>query len=438
MTDDQRALNNDLKKIHKIKIAVIGLGYVGLPLAVQAASRGYDVTGIDIDKNKIKLVNNSSSPINDTDLAKALTKVKITATSDFKTIKDCEIVIICVPTPVYENRHPNYKPLTGAVENLAPYITSDTLIILESTVNPGVCEEVVIPLIKKHTILNTDDILLAHCPERINPGDPKWKVSNIPRVVGANNTKSLDRATKFYESILDASIKKMGSLKEAEAVKVVENSFRNINIAFVNELAQSFDRLGIDVINVINGAATKPFAFIPHFPGCGVGGHCIPVDPYYLIDYAKKNGYSHRFLSLACKVNEEMPEYTVSLLKQELKKVGIKLNGSKIAILGLSYKANIDDTRESPAIRIVDLLEKSKARVSSYDPYVNGQANSKSLEEALSGAAAVILAANHKEFSNLNPDNLLKNNIEILIDGRNFLNKQEFINAGIHYRGIGV
>lgn len=428
-----------MKKVTKPKktLAVVGLGYVGLPLAALAASKGYKVIGIDINSKKVKMVNKGKPPFVDEELEEVLKKVKINATTEYSEIKNADIVVICVPTPVNEDRHPNYEPVKDAVKSVSPFLTKGSLVILESTVNPGVCDEIVIPLIEKTSKFPVGEILLAHCPERINPGDKNWNVSNIPRVVGGFNKESLDKAYKFYRSILSASVRKMNNLKEAEAVKVVENSFRNINIAFVNELAQSFSKLGIDVVNVIEGASTKPFAFMPHFPGCGVGGHCIPVDPYYLIDYAKKNGYSHKFLSLACKVNEHMPDYTVELFKQEMEKQGKRIEGSNVTVLGLSYKADIDDTRESPSYDIINRLKKYGVNVRSFDPYVANGSKTKDLNDALQGSEAVIVATNHKEFLDLKPKKLLENNIKILIDGRNCLVKEDFTGTGIIYRGIG-
>lgn len=399
-----------------VTVAIIGLGYVGLPLARLAARKRYRVFGIDIDSKKVNAIN--------------CRKLGFEASTSFEKVKKANIIIICVPTPVYPNRLPNYEPLENACKSTAPHLTKNDLVILESTVNPGVCENVVLPILG-------NKILLAHCPERINPGDKKWEVHNIPRVLGGLNKKSTEAAYKFYKSILSADIKLMGSLKEAEAVKVVENSFRNINIAFVNELAQSFARLGIDVVNVINGASTKPFSFMAHYPGCGVGGHCIPVDPYYLIDYAKKNGYSHKFLSLAMKINEDMPGYTVSLLKDEFTKFGKKFKGAKIAVLGLSYKADIADTRESPSFAIIDTLRGSGVDVHAYDPYVKNGSCIKNLDDAITGVDAVILATDHEEFKAINPSLLSKKKVKIIIDGRNFLNKDEFAATDISYKGIG-
>ena len=229
----------------------------------------------------------------------------------------------------------------------------------------------------------------------------------------------------------------MGSLKEAEAVKVVENSFRDINIAFVNELAMSFSKLGIDVINVINGAATKPFAFMAHFPGCGVGGHCIPVDPYYLIDYAKQNGFEHDFLELARKINSNMPKFTAEKVVLGLNEIKMAINEAKIAVLGLAYKPNIDDCRESPAFALIKVLEKYGASVVTFDPFVPSRSTAKSLEEALKDASAIVIATCHDQFKNLEPEYLLKNGVKVVVDGRNCLPKEKFVAAGIIYKGVG-
>jgi nucleotide sugar dehydrogenase len=310
---------------------------------------------------------------------------------------------------------------------------------LESTVNPGVCDELVLPLLEEQTGLKGGvDFYLAHCPERINPGDKNWNVTNIPRVVGGLGQASLDKAVAFYTSIISAPIKPMASLKEAEAVKVVENSFRNLNIAFVNELAVSFAKLGIDVVKVIDGASTKPYAFMAHYPACGIGGHCIPVDPYYLIDYSKrKSGFDHPLLSLACKTNEAMPEYTVSLVESGLQQSGQSLEGEKVAVLGLAYKADIDDCRESPAFEIIQSLRNKKAQVVSYDPHVPDQSDVTSLEAALESAVAVVVATNHQEFKHLRGSDFANYGVKVVVDGKNCLDKADIQAAGLHYRGMG-
>ena len=420
-------------------VAVIGLGYVGLPLALLAAKKGYKVIGIDINEQKVELVNNHLSPFTDEAVQEDLKTTSLTATTDFAVAKEADIIVICVPTPVYENRLPNYEPVEGACRGIAPYLGKGQLVILESTVNPGVCEEIILPIFERERELKAGkDFLLAHCPERINPGDRKWNVSNIPRVVGGLDKVSLEKALDFYQSIITAEIRPMGSLKEAEAVKVVENSFRNVNIAFVNELARSFARLGIDVVNVIDGAATKPFAFMPHYPGCGVGGHCIPVDPYYLIDYAKKkNGFSHCFLALACKTNEDMPEYTAELVEKGLKAREREIKGTKVSVLGLAYKAGIGDCRESPSFEIIKALKNKGAQVVAYDPYVPEKSDVSKLEDALEGSEAVVIATNHALFGGIRAYEFVNHGVKVVVDGRNCLDKTEMKSAGLYYAGIG-
>lgn len=426
--------NNSVQKT----IAVVGLGYVGLPLAILASLKGYKVIGIDRDIKKIELLKERKSPFFDEEISAFLKKSDLETSVDFSKIKQADIVIICVPTPVYADHTPNLEPVESACGSIAGLIKKGQLIILESTVNPGVSESVVLPILEKGSGLKAGrDFYLAHCPERINPGDKKWTVKNIPRVVGGLEKNSLQKAVSFYESIISAPIKPMGSLKEAESVKVVENSFRDINIAFVNELARSFSRLGIDVVNVINGASTKPFAFMAHYPGCGVGGHCIPVDPYYLIEYAKKNGFNHDFLSLARKINNGMPKFAVELLAKGLNEKKIAVNGTKVAVLGLAYKPEIGDCRESPTFGIINCLKDYGAKVFVFDPFVLDKSTVKNLDQALTGAKAVIVATAHKEFKKITPEYLRKKGIKVIIDGRNCLDKEKFIKAGIIYKGIG-
>ncbi|MDQ3123746.1 MAG: nucleotide sugar dehydrogenase [bacterium] len=421
------------------KVAIIGLGYVGLPLALLAESKGYEVIGIDLSKTKLKKLQNHL-PVIDDDLAnKQLRGTKMIFTDDFTKLENASIAIVCVPTPVDVMKNPDLRPVKGASINAAKHLRPGSLLIIESTINPGVCDEVIIPLIEAetdHIVGNT--LHIAHCPERINPGDPKWHVGNINRVLGANSDKSLDIAYEFYNTIIDAQIKKMGNIKEAEACKIVENSFRDINIAFVNELAMSFDKLGINVNNVIDGAATKPFAFMAHYPGIGVGGHCIPVDPYYLIEYAKYNGFEHKFLSLARNINESMPVYSVTRLEEALiEKTGKTLEGAKVAVLGLSYKANVADDRESPAYVVINTLQKRGAEVTTYDPYILEKSDAKTLDEAIKNKNAIILVTSHKEFLNITPDKIM--GLSVFLDGRNAVNdKKSFTDAGITYMGIGI
>lgn len=426
-----------MKKINK-NIAVVGLGYVGLPLALLASRKGYDVYGIDLDEEKVSKINKRQSPFLSEEIEKEIKKTKIKATTDFGVLSECNIVIICVPTPVNEDKSPNFIPVEKACESIAPFIKKGTLVVLESTVNPGVCEGIVIPIVEKGSNLKAGkDFYVAHCPERINPGDKKWSVENINRVLGSLEKKGLKIAYDFYSSIIKGQIYIMGNLKEAEAVKIIENSFRDVNIAFVNELAMSFSKFGIDVVNVIKGASTKPFSFLAHFPGCGVGGHCIPVDPYYLIESAKQNGFNHEFLSLARKINNGMPKYTVDVLTRAIKKSGLKSQGSKIAVLGVAYKADIGDDRESPSHEIIEEAKKMGYEVKIFDPYVPLKSNVRNLDEAMQDVSAVIVATNHAQFAKLLPSYFVKRGVGIVIDGRNCLDKDKFLKSKIMYRGIG-
>ncbi|OGI16391.1 MAG: hypothetical protein A3J63_01765 [Candidatus Moranbacteria bacterium RIFCSPHIGHO2_02_FULL_40_12b] len=421
----------------KQTVCVIGLGYVGLPLAVQCALRGFRVFGLDTDRGKINKIKAGAAPIGDKFLAENLTRAKIEATTDAKVIKKSEIAIICVPTPVDKTYYPDLNPIKKAAISIAKNLKKGQLIIVESTINPGVCEEVIEPIFAKAGYKIGRDYQLSHCPERINPGDEKWNVANIPRVAGSFTKKGLAMTIKFYKKIIDAEIYPMKSIREAEAVKIVENSFRDINIAFVNELAKSFDQLGIDVVDVIKGASTKPFAFMPHWPSCGVGGHCIPVDPYYLIERAKANGFDHEFLKIARKINNSMPEYTVELLRCYLNREKMALKDTAVGILGISYKANVADLRESPVIKIKKFLEKYGANIFMFDPYISNMSNVKNLEELLKKSTVIILATDHDEFKKIDPKDFKKNKIKIIIDGKNCLNKEEIKKCGIIYKGIG-
>tara|TARA_Y100000031_G_scaffold103001_1_gene112950 strand:- start:527 stop:1792 length:1266 start_codon:yes stop_codon:yes gene_type:complete len=416
-------------------VAIVGLGYVGLPLACLCAEKGLEVHGIDIDKNRLSLIEKGTSPIDDPELNKAVKKLKdkIKTSNDFSTIKNSPVIVVCVPTPVDNNHTPNLKPLIDACESISKNFDDDSLIIIESTIFPGTTEEIALPILKK----SNKNFYLAHCPERIDPGNKKYTIKNLPRVVAGVDGDSTKKASEFYKKIIDAEITELSSVKAAEATKIMENTFRDINIAFINEMAMSFDKAGIDILEVIKGASTKPFAFMPHYPGTGVGGHCIPVDPYYLIEKAKQIGFSHKFLSLAREINNNMPQYTIELLESELKKSNINIKGAKVGILGIAYKADVDDIRESPALKVIEILKEKKAELFVFDPYVKEKSNVKDLNELLEKSDYLILATDHKEFKNLNPEELKNNNIKIIIDGRNCLDKEEIKSLGIKYHGIG-
>ncbi len=419
-------------------IAIVGLGYVGLPLAIRCVERGYDVIGIDLDQKKISQIKRGKSPFKEKFVENRRTFMKkIRASSNGALIRKADIAIVCVPTPVNEQFFPILEPIRSATEVIVKNHKKGQLVIIESTINPGVCEEVVEPMFSEAGLKEGKDYFLAHCPERIDPGNEKWDVTNIPRVVGSMSKKGLKMAQAFYETIIDGTIKPMKSIREAEAVKVVENSFRDINIAFVNELAQSFDQMDIDVKDVIDGAATKPFAFMPHYPSRGVGGHCIPVDPYYLIERAKQHGFDHKFLRTAREINNYMPKYTVEVLQDVLNEVGLAMKDLAIGVMGLSYKANIDDLRESPSIKIMKELKKKKAKVIAFDPYINSMSNVKNTEELLRRSQALILITQHNEFLNIDPGEYKKHNIKVIIDGMNCLDGAKIKRLGIKYHGIG-
>jgi nucleotide sugar dehydrogenase len=426
---------------NKQKVCVVGLGYVGLPLAIRAAERGYDVYGLDTDQRKIKIINDGRSPFMDEYVSENINKFKVKAVTDKRIIKKSDIILICVPTPVDEKFYPILDPVINASRIVAQNLKKGALVVLESTVNPGVSEEVVRPIFEKEGLKVGKDVFIAHCPERINPGKDSiskgYDVRNIPRVVGSFERIGLTKAKKFYENIIDAQIMAMGSIREAEAVKIMENSFRDVNIAFVNELAKSFDKMDIDIINVIKGASTKPYAFMAHWPSRGVGGHCIPVDPYYLIEKAKENDFDHKFLRTARTINNSMPGYTVDLLQAKMNEIKKALKGSNIGIMGLSYKADVGDLRESPAVKIVKILKERGAFLHIFDPYIPEMSNARNIRELLKKSEAVILITNHKEFEQIHPEEYKRNGIKIIIDGINALDKEAIKKYGIIYKGIG-
>lgn len=426
----------------------MGIGYVGLPLACLAAKKGYEVYGFDINKELVKSVNRKKPPFKDELVKESLGQVVYGSGSGLKTgwlkattnpevIKKSQIVVICVPTPVDEKYLPDFGPLISACKTITGNLKKAPLVVVESTINPGVCEEVVLPIFEQAGYKEGRDFYLAHAPERINPGDPKWNVSNLARNVGALSKKGLEMAMEFYQSIIDAPINPMKSIQEAEATKTIENAFRDINIAFINEIAKSFDQLGIDIIDVIKGASSK-FSFMPHWPSCGVGGHCIPVDPYYLIQKAETVGFSHDFLKLARRINNEMPHYAVELLQDELNKLKLPVKKTKIGVLGISYKANIDDTRESPAFTIIDDLKKLGAEVLTFDPYLKKYSSEKSLNDILRKSQALLITTDHDEFKRiLDGKKLKQNQIKLVLDGKNCLSKEDILKAGVAYKGIG-
>jgi len=414
---------------------VIGLGYVGFPLAVLCASKGYEVFGFDKDEKKLGRIEKKENIVDEEYLDEYLPKTKLNIIRDMKDAGGCDIFIIAVPTPVDEKHYPDLSFVISASESVAENMKRGALVIVESTINPGVCEEFVKPVFEKKGYEIGKDVFISHCPERINPGDKKWNVTNIPRLVGSFDEKGLSMTVDFYKSILSAEVMPMKTIREAEAAKIIENSFRDINIAFVNELAKSFDLMGVDIVNVIRGAATKPFAFMAHWPSCGVGGHCIPVDPYYLIEKAKENEFDHKFLRTARAINNSMPLYTVELLQDALNIIERPFKNTKIGVLGISYKANVGDLRESPALKIIELLEARGAKLHIFDPYVAEKSTVHSLDELLENSEAIVITTNHDEFVSM-PVEKLKG-VKVVIDGKNCLDREKVRKLGIIYKGIG-
>ncbi len=423
----------------KQKVAVIGLGYVGLPLAIAIEkAKKYELIGFDINEEKVGMINNGKSPLVDDFVQIELKKNPIKATTLKEQLNDTDIFIIAVPTPVFDDHTPDYTPVEKATELVANYLKKGATVVLESTVNPGTCEEVMLPILEKISKLNGgDDFNLAHCPERINPGDPKWNVYNIPRNIGSLNANRNKEIANFYRSVISAEINEVSNLKVAEATKVIENTFRDINIAYVNELAKSFDAMGIDLIETIQASSNKPFGFMAHWPGAGVGGHCIAVDPYYLIKRAEKANFNHRFLKEARDINNSMPAYTVERLLFGLNEVKRPLKGTKIAVLGLTYKPNVADLRESPAFEVIDEIKKLGGIVIKYDPYFKEYSDVSTLDDALKEAEAIVLTTAHKEFLKLNGPILSNLGIKVVVDGRNQLDKNSIIKSNIIYKGIG-
>lgn len=423
-----------------MKVSVLGLGYVGFPLLCALAKKTkHELVGFELSQHKVDLINKGKSPVDDEQAELDIKELgSLNVSTNDNIIDGSDIYIVCVPTPVIDGYTPDLEPVKGAVKIISKYLKKGQIIIIESTINPGVCDEIVVPLAEKLTGMKAGvDFDVAHCPERINPGDKVWNVYNIPRNIGSTRIEATKKAADLYREAISGEINEMPDLKTTEATKIIENTFRDINIAFVNELAKSFDVLGINLDVVIRAAANKPFAFMPHFPSCGVGGHCIPVDPYYLIERAKLSGFDHKFLKLAREINNSMPEYTIELLSDKLNEIEKSIKGTSVGMIGLSYKADVGDLRESPALEIRDLLNKKGAKLEIWDPYFLDMSTCSSLNELLSKVDAVVIATNHKVLNELKLQDLIDNNVKVIIDGKNCLSSEITNSDKIIYKGIG-
>lgn len=425
----------------KQKVSIIGLGYVGLPLlcAIAKHEDKYTVVGYNRSQDKISKIKKKECPIDDFVCEKDLQSLGVLDVStDPNILEKSDILIVCVPTPINDDYTPNYEPIKNATMVASKYLRKGDILIIESTVNPGTCEEILIPIIEENSDLVVGkDCTLAFCPERINPGDSKWNVYNIARNIGAVPVEKTKEVADFYRNVLNAEIHEVSSIKVAEASKIIENSFRDVNIAFVNELAQSFDVLGIDLIETLKAASNKPFSFMAHWPSRGVGGHCIAVDPYYLIHRAEKSGFNHLFLKTAREVNNSMPKYLVSRLQEGLNEVELPIKGTKIGLLGLSYKANVGDLRESPSLVIQKILKEYGADLVVFDPYLPELSSVKNIEELLERSTAIVIGTMHKEFEDLESMLPKYKNIKVIADGMNKLNKENLLKIGLVYKGIG-
>jgi UDP-N-acetyl-D-glucosamine dehydrogenase len=410
----------------KAQVAIIGMGYVGLPLAVEFAGVGFKVTGLDIDAEKIRALQAGDSYIPDIPSATVRSLVKegrFYPTTDAEILKSMDTVTICVPTPLRKTKDPDLSYIMNSVEVIRRSLHPGQLIILESTTYPGTTDEMVLPMLEETGLKVGRDFFLAFSPERVDPGNKQYTTRNTPKVVGGITPECTQLARTLYEQAIDKVIP-VSSTKVAETVKLLENTFRSVNIALVNEIALMSDRLGIDVWEVIDAAATKPFGFLPFYPGPGIGGHCIPIDPFYLSWKARQTGFEARFIDLAGQINSRMPEYVVEKIMEALNLHGKCLKGARLLIVGVAYKKDINDVRESPALDIISLLARRGVQISYHDPFVptlsvEGVENSsKKLDEnTLEKQDCVVIVTNH---SGLDYEKIVKSS-RLIMDTRNAL-----------------
>lgn len=410
------------KKIiqHKAKIGIIGLGYVGLPLAVEFSKAGFDVTGIEIDKDKVRMINQGKCYIQDvkqSELKDLVKNNKLKATMDFSVLKGMDAVSICVPTPLRKTRDPDISYIISAVEEVAKYLRPGQLVILESTTYPGTTREVILPRLEEGNFRVGKDFFLAFSPERVDPGNKIYTIRNTPKIVSGITKKCTSIAVTLYEQIIDEVVP-VSTTESAEMVKLLENTFRIVNVGLVNEIALICDRLKLDAWEVIDAAATKPFGFMPFYPGPGLGGHCVPVDPHYLSWKLKALNFYARFIELAGEINSKMPEFLVSKIDGALNEREKSIKGSKILILGVAYKSNVSDIRESPALDVIRLLKERGGQVVYNDPYVPQVEGLKSIPltgSSLRNADCVVITTAHSDYDYKE----IVANARLIIDSRN-------------------
>src|ERR671932_879884 len=368
-------VKEDIKRLVEAKgarVGVIGLGYVGLPLAVEFARRGLRATGFEVDARKAEAINRGESYIGDVPsdvLREAVVSERLHATTDFDELSSCDAIIICVPTPLRKTKEPDISYILAAASEIQSRLRRGQLVVLESTTYPGTTDEVLLPMFEERGLRLDSDFLLAFSPERVDPGNPQFHTDNIPKVVGGCTDDSTEAAALLYGQIVK-EVHPVSSARVAEAAKLLENTFRAVNIGMANEMARLCYHLGIDTWEVIRAAATKPFGFMPFYPGPGIGGHCIPLDPHYLSWKARQHGFDSRFISLAEEVNSRMPEHVVQLVSDGLNDERKAMKGSNVLLLGVAYKKDVNDVRESPALSIIDRLRAKGANVRYHDPFV--------------------------------------------------------------------
>ena len=426
---DSRQRRNALHLKEKLsrrqaRIGVIGLGYVGLPLAVEFAKDGFDVTGFDVDGTKVAEINAGRSyilDVNTADVAACVTAGRLRATTDMSKLGEMDAVDICVPTPLRKTKDPDMSYVVSAAEEIAKYIHPGMLIVLESTTYPGTTAEVLQPMFEARGLTVGEGFYLAFSPERVDPANEKFNTRNTPKVVGGTTPACSEVAAALYSAAVDTVVP-VSSTQVAEMVKLLENTFRAVNIGLVNEIALMCHRMNIDVWEVIDAAKTKPFGFMPFYPGPGLGGHCIPIDPFYLSWKAKQSGFECRFIELAGHVNGSMPEYVVERISEALNSCRKAINGSRIHLFGIAYKKDVSDMRESPALDILQLLHRRGAELSYTDPYVpslkEGAVCLRSVaEDEVSGVDCAVIATDHKAFNYAN----MPGRFPLVMDTRNAL-----------------
>ena len=419
-----------MKKIddRTLKVGVVGLGYVGLPLAVEKAKAGFKTVGFDVQEKKVNFVNEGHNYIGDvvdSDLKKIVNDGMLKATTDFTFIKDVDFIAICVPTPLDEHQQPDISYVRDSAIAISKHLKKETMVVLESTTYPGTTEELIKPILEKGSGLKCgEDFYLGFSPERVDPGNVVYKTKNTPKVVGAIGKDATEVIAKMYRAVLGADVYEVSSPAVAEMEKILENTYRNINIGLVNELAILCEKMGISLWEVVDAAKTKPYGFQAFYPGPGLGGHCIPLDPYYLDWKAREYGFHTSLIQASGIINDRMPEYCVERISKMLSlRFKKALNGSKVLVLGVAYKNNIDDYRESPALKVIEVLQKEGAKVEFYDPYISEYKYKGEIHKGLDGidekmvreADMVVFTAAHKDYDY----EMISKNAKAIFDTRN-------------------